>query len=132
MAAIRFSDLFMASTPVPWLRHLAADRAALAWPRRKHLQRVRLDLDRMLEAGREQILQMRDRAVQSAQRRIGAEHHAGLDQIDIALHDLELRKVEVAVEHPAIGRVENAAGRHLAAVAVDKGVVEPSVDAGDL
>ena len=65
-------------------------------------------------------------------RGIAAEHDTRIDHIDAALDDFELRQMQVAVEHPAIGCVENASRRDFAAIAVDEGIVKPAVDAGDL
>ena len=116
MAAIRFNESLTAFTSSS-SRDLAADRPALAGLGRKGLEHLGLHLDRMLQTRREQIFQMRDRGFQPRRGIIVAEHDTGLDQIEPVLHDFELRQMQVAVEHPAIGRVENASGGHLAAVA---------------
>ena len=72
----------------------------------------------MLEAGREQVLEMRDRAVQPARRRILAEHDARLDEVDAAharaegegivfFHD---KLSQTLAAHPDIARVNHLGG----------------------
>lgn len=60
---------------------------------------------------------------QTRGRGIAAEHDTRIVHIDAALDDFELRQMQVAVEHPAIGCVENASRRDFAAIAVDEGIL---------